>query len=490
MRSTRTSVVAAAAVMTTASLLAACSSSSSGGSTPSGSASTAPAGSSSPVTSTPSGSTSAPAPSTSAKPVSISVVSLIPGSTKAAFAQFNQQVKEFETANPNITVKPVQYQWLATTFGAKLAAGTLPTVFTVPFTDGKALAEKGQLADLSTQAKALPYFSEFNPNVIAEATSADGKIFAIPTAAYANALHYNRKLFTEAGLDPNKPPTTWAEVEADAKQITQKTGKAGYVEMTNQNTGGWILTTLTYALGGRVETGTGTSAVANLDNPQTVQALNWLKTLRWTDNAAGSNFLLGWSDINQAFAAGNIGMYVSGSDVYTNLVQAYKIDPSIYGLTTLPLANSPDASVLGGGTLAVVRPSANEAQKDAAMKWIDFYYERPLTDQASAIRNAKTLVANGQPVGVPALPILNKTQYDLANTWIKSYINTPQSQFAPFLNNIFNQQLAPEPEASTQTLYAALDPVVQAVLTNKNADIDALLKKANATLQPLIKAGK
>jgi multiple sugar transport system substrate-binding protein len=491
MKSTRTSVVAAAAVMTTASLLAACSSSSSGGTGASGSPAPADSNSAStPSVSTPGVSTPPPSSAPAAKPVAISVVSLIPGSTKQAFAQFDAQVKEFEAANPNITIKPVQYQWLATTFGAKLAAGTLPTVFTVPFTDGKALAEKGQLADLTTQVKALPYAAQFNPNVIAEATDSNGKIFAVPTAAYANALHYNRKLFTQAGLDPDKPPTTWDEVRADAKQIADKTGKAGYVEMTNQNTGGWILTTLTYALGGRVETGTGTSAVAQLDNPQTVQALNMLKTMRWTDNSMGSNFLLGWSDINQAFAAGKIGMYVSGSDVYTNLVQAYKIDPSSYGLTTLPLAGSPDASVLGGGTLAVVRPSANEAQKDAAMKWIDFYYERPLTDQASAIRNAKTLVAGGQPVGVPALPILNKAQYDLANTWIKSYINTPQAQFAPFLNNIFNQQLAPEPEASTQTLYAALDPVVQAVLTNKNADIDSLLKKANAQLQPLIKQGK
>ena len=34
-------------------------------------------------------------------------------------------------------------------------------------------------------------------------------------------------------------------------------------------------------------------------------------------------------------------------------------------------------------------------------------------------------VANKQPVGVPALPIFNKEQYDLANTWIKPYINVP-----------------------------------------------------------------
>ena len=53
-----------------------------------------------------------------------------------------------------------------------------------------------------------------------------------------------------------------------------------------------------------------------------------LNTMRWTDNAMGSDFDWGWSDINQAFAAGQVGMFISGSDVYTNMVQAYNINPS------------------------------------------------------------------------------------------------------------------------------------------------------------------
>src|SRR3984885_3768881 len=162
-----------------------------------------------------------------ASQVTISVASLIPGSTKAATQQFNNQVLEFEKANPGIKVKSVQYQWPGPTFAAKLAAGTLPTVFTVPFTDGRTLGENGQLADLTSEVKALPYFSNYNPAVIAEGTTSSGKIIAVPTAAYAQALHYNRALFTQAGLDPNNPPTTWAEVAADAKQIAQKTGKPG-----------------------------------------------------------------------------------------------------------------------------------------------------------------------------------------------------------------------------------------------------------------------
>jgi ABC-type glycerol-3-phosphate transport system substrate-binding protein len=424
--------------------------------------------------------------------VSISVASLIPGSKPDAVKQFNNQVKQFEAANPGIKVKSVQYQWTGPTFAAKLAAGTLPTVFTVPFTDARTLGANGQLADITKAVKSLPYFKKYNPAVIAEGTTSTGKIIAVPTAAYAQALHYNRKLFTQAGLDPNKPPTTWAEVAADAKQIAQKTGMTGYAQMgKDDNTAGWILTTMVYSLGGRMETGSGTKATATLDNPQSEQALNMLKAMRWSDNSMGSNFDYGWSDINQAFASGTVGMYISGSDVFTNLVQASNIDPSIYGLTSLPTAQgNPKASVLAGGTLAAVRPDAKADQIAAAVKWIDFYYEQPLISKAGALRNAKTLVASKQPVGVPALPVFNKQQYDLANTWIKSLINVPLSQMSGYTSGIYSQKLAPEPAASTQSVYHSLDAAVEAVLTSKDANIPQLLKDANATAQGLISAGK
>ncbi len=435
--------------------------------------------------------TTAAAVGSSTKTVTISVASLIPGSTPAAIQQFNDQVKQFERANPSIKVKPVEYQWTGPSFAAKLAARTLPTVFEVPFTDARTLGDNGQLADLTSNAKSLPYFSKYNKAVLAEGTDSKGRIIALPKGAYAQALHYNRKLFAQAGLDPNKPPKTWAQVRAYAKQITDKTGKAGYVQMAkDDNTAGWILTTVVYTLGGRMEKGVGKKAAATLDNPQTVTALNMLKAMRWTDNSMGSNFDYGWSDINQAFAAGNVGMYISGSDVYTNLVQASKIDPSLYGLAALPLAKSATAGVLGGGTEVAVRPDASSEQKAAAVKWIDFFYERPLVTKSRAVQNAKTLAANQQPVGVPALPLFNKQQYDLANTWIKSYINVPLAQMKPFLTDIFGQRLVPEPAASTQSVYHSLDAAVESVLTDKNANVQSLLQQANQTAQAAISAGK
>jgi ABC-type glycerol-3-phosphate transport system substrate-binding protein len=415
------------------------------------------------------------------------VVSLLPGSEQEAFDAFDEQVAQFEAANPDIDVQPEEYEWKATTFAAQLAGGTLPDVFEIPFTDGKTLIENGQLADIDAQVQALPYADQFNPNVLEAGLGADGKVYAIPAkSVYGIGLHYNRTLFEQAGLDPDDPPTTWDEVRADAKAIADATGQAGYAQMTQNNTGGWQLTVATYARGGRVEeVAKDGTATATLDNDGTREALQYLHDLRWDDNSMGANFLLDWSSINQAFAAGQIGMFTSGSDVYTSLVQTNAINPDDYGLTAVPLEGS-DAGVLGGGTLAAVSAKADEAVKDAAVKWIDFYYLRKLTDQDAAVKDAETLIASDQPVGTPVLPIFSQEQYDESQTWIADLINVPLDQMTGFTSVIFDQPLIPEPSASTPELYGALDTVVQAVLTDQNADIDALLATANENVQAIL----
>jgi len=423
--------------------------------------------------------------------VTISVAALRPGSSDEAQKQFNDNVALFEKQHPNIDVKATEYAWNGATFAAQLAAGRLPTVFTVPFTDARTLGEHRQVADITAAVKRYPYYKKFQKTIIAEATTGKGRIIGVPYAAYAQALHYNRELFKQAGLNPNKPPTTWAQLRKYAKQIADKTGAAGYAQMgLNDNTAGWIATTVTYTLGGRLEKGRGTSATATLNNKYTVQALQLLRQMRWTDNSMGSTYDYTWPTINQAFAAGKIGMFINGSDIYTFLVQAANLDPKIYAIAPLPLANNKTAGVLGGGSIAVVRPDTKGAKLDAAMKWIDFFYMEKLVKKQAALRDTRILVANKQPVGVPAFPIFNKKQYDLANSWVKPYINVPIKQMAPFLSGIFKQNLFPEPAASTQSVYHALDPVVQAVFTDRNANINNLLAQANDVAQKAIREGK
>ncbi|MEA2607745.1 MAG: multiple sugar transport system substrate-binding protein [Chloroflexota bacterium] len=462
----------------TALLVAACGSSAS----PSPSTASAPPATSSGAPASPSGVANAP--------VTISVGVLRPGATQEAVDALNLQISQFEAKYPWITVQPEEYNWTAPTFTAALAAGTLPDVFTIPFTDGKGLIAQHQIVNIDKLVRAFGYADKFNPNVIVNGQDKDGAIWAVPIAAYGMSLTYNRTLFTAAGLDPDKPPTTWDEVQTAAKTIADKTGVAGYAEMATENTGGWQLTTSTYALGGRMEeVGADGKVTATLNNPQTKAALERLKAMRWTDNSMGSTFDYAWGTINQAFSAGQIGMFTGGSDLYTNMIQNNSLKPADYGVTTIPLDSSPTAGVLGGGTLAAVNVVTRDQERDAAVKWIDFYYIQKLISQDGALADAQALKANNQPVGVPALPIFDKATYDQSQTWIKDFINVPTAQMIGFTSKIFEQPIVTEPTVETQKLYAALDPVVQAVLTDKNADIDALLAAANKQVQDILNAG-
>jgi multiple sugar transport system substrate-binding protein len=79
-------------------------------------------------------------------------------------------------------------------------------------------------------------------------TGPDGKLYFIPTTLQGHVVYYNKELYKAVGLDPNKPPTTWAEVikMCDAFKTANKpcfmmANKEGYEaefflsEMANQS---------------------------------------------------------------------------------------------------------------------------------------------------------------------------------------------------------------------------------------------------------------
>ena len=410
------------------------------------------------------------------------------GADAAAYEAFAVQEAQFEKDNPTIDVIGEEYEWKGPTFAVQLAGGSLPDVFTVPFTDAKTLLENGQLNDVTAEVEALGYADKFNPVILEGVQDNDGKIYGFPRQAYAMGLHYNRELFEAAGLDPDAPPTTWDEVRAAAKTISEKTGKAGFATMTMNNTGGWQLTAQTVAHGGRtqVDNGDGTYT-STINNAGTKAALEFLKAARWDDNSLGSNFLLDWGTINQEFAAGNIGMYTSGSDIYTALVRDFSADPAIYGLAPIP-NDGDDPGTLGGGDIAVVSPTVDAGTKGAAVKWIDFYYMQRLLDEKAAKFDAKTLADSDQAVGTPVLPVLDAETEAARVGWIEEYVNVPREQMKAFIDNIGTQKPVGEAKGKTQEIYALLDSVVQAVLTDKNADIDTLLTQADVDAQAILDA--
>ena len=236
----------------------------------------------------------------------------------------------------------------------------------------------------------------------------------MPIAAYGMSLTYNCSLFTQAGPRPDQaahdvgrgPRGRQDDRREDRRRRLRRDGQL-------ENTGGWQLTTSTYALGGRMETvGSDGKVTATVNNPQTKQVLERLKALRWDDNSHGLHVRL------------RLGLDQPGvllrpdRHVHRRLRPVHRDGPEqrhqARGLlrTVIPLDDAPDAGVLGGGTLAAVNVVTNDAQRDAAVDWIDFYYMQKLLTQDGAVADAEALKANNQPVGVPSLPIFDKATYD------------------------------------------------------------------------------
>ena len=321
------------------------------------------------------------------EPVTISVGVLRPGATQEAVDALNLQISEFEAKYPWITVEPEEYNWTAPTFTAALAGGTLPDVFTIPFTDGKGLIAQHQIVNINDRVRALGYADKFNPNVLVNGQDADGKICARPDRGLRHVADLQpRACSRRPASTRTSRPTTWDEVRAAAKTIAEKTGVAGYAEMATENTGGWQLTTSTYANGGRMETvGADGKVTATLNNDATKAALQRLKddalgrTTRW----APPSTTPGARSTRRSRPARS-ACSPAAPTCTPRWSRTTAIKPEDYGVTTIPLEGA-DAGVLGGGTLAAVNVVTDEAERDAAVNWIDFYYMQKLLTQDGAV---------------------------------------------------------------------------------------------------------
>ena len=408
-------------------------------------------------------------------PVTITVGNKPKPDKPADVATFAKNVKEFTDAHPNITVKTTETAWDAQTFQAQVAGGSLPTVMSISFTEPLNMIPNKQLPDITDELKLVDLTKVLNPETLKLVQDDQGRIYGVPFEAFSVGLAYNRALFTQAGLDPDKPPTNWDEVRQYAKQITEKTGKAGYAQLTKDNTGGWMLTTMTYSMGGTVQSDDGKKSTFN-DAP-TKKALQLLKDMRWTDNTMGTNFLYNQEEARQDFAAGKIGMIMQAPDAYDMAVKNFGMKPADFGEGALPQDGGPFGT-LTGGSIKMINPKSTPSEIVAALKWIKYYEFDKYTNQAVAVQRAKDSVADKGFVGRPGVTPLSQETYDQYNEWQKPYANVPVEQFKGYVDSTKTLKLLPEPSNKAQEVYALLDPVVQQVLTKKDADIDKLLSDA------------
>jgi multiple sugar transport system substrate-binding protein len=407
--------------------------------------------------------------------VAITVTGQPPSSLAVERKLFDQDVAEFEAANPNIDIQPHEGFMDPKTFSAKLAGGQLEDVFYVYFTDPASIIARRQAADITDAAKDLPVMKQLQQPLIDIFKDKNGKLYGLPTANYSMGLLYNKALFAKAGLDPDKAPATWDEVRDAAKKIAALgNGTVGFAETSKNNQGGWHLVTWSYAMGSQIARQEGEKWTADFNNSKVKQALQLLKDMRWTDDSMGAKQLLEATDLQRMMGAGQLGMYLAAPDNVPVLVKEFKGKYEDYGVAAMPGGQG----TLLGGEGYMINPKASPEKIKAGLTWISWKYLNP--DRIET--NVKRYLEEKQPIGLPAPPTPDIWTGDVRakQTELKTkYANVPEKNFASYLAGSTKLKGNLEPP-NAQQVYAVLDNVMQAVLTNKDANIDQLLSDAEA----------
>ncbi|WP_427885678.1 ABC transporter substrate-binding protein [Kribbella sp. GL6] len=421
-----------------------------------------------------------PAGDTAGGHVTITVGCEPPKSNPKEREAWEADVAAFQKAHPNITVqgKDAFPCINPDTFQAKLAGGTQEDVFYVYYTDVRKIIEKKQAADISQYVGSVGAVKDLRPDVMGVFKDGD-KTYGLPRNNYNMGLVYNRKLFTQAGLDPANPPTTWDEVRAAAKKIAALgPGYVGYGEYSAGNTGGWHFAAELYARGGSMVSDDGKTAAFNSDQGKAV--LENLKRMRWDDNSMGSKQLLQWADLMRMMGGGKLGMMIGAPDVVQSVNNDFKGKFEDYGVTAVP--ESGGQSSLSGGDGYMFNPKASPEKIKAGLQWLEFHELTPGHGQFDYARAKE----QGRPVGLP-IPDLygDSAPGQQINALRKQYATVPVDNFTPYVeaqSKITNKLEPPK----AQELYAVLDVAMSAVLTRKDADINKLLNDAESKANKIL----
>ncbi|MDE1997209.1 MAG: ABC transporter substrate-binding protein, partial [Rhizobiaceae bacterium] len=232
-------------------------------------------------------------------------------------------IAEFEAANPNIKVNGVGVSSsdISTRIQADVAAGRGPDVAQMVFSDFDYMVHNlGAVAleDIIPASELKAHFEGITPKGLNLGVY-DGKTYGLAYTFSTPVLFYNADLFRKAGLDPDHPPKTWAEVKVAAQAIYDKAGADGLATgIFGPSAGDWLFQGLIRSNGASVMSPD--RKTLTFASPEAIEAVSMLKDLY---NAGVYTNL----DINaamDAMAAGTVGMYLQTSAVQGYLVKGAK----------------------------------------------------------------------------------------------------------------------------------------------------------------------
>ena len=287
---------------------------------------------------------------------------------------FTQIVDDFNAATPTVkvTVETQPGAEYIQRLEAATAANQLPHVIAAGYDALPLLTENSIVVPIDEFAQTGGYDASMFPEAIWNAGQWKDQRVGIPIDTHPMILYYNKKLFTDAGLDPESPPTDTASFEAAIQAITDKTDADG-MQMVASGPGanfldGILWASLFYQGGGEWTNADFTEATFNSEPG--VQASTYMKHL--VDDL-GVPKVESDAELN-AFTQGNNAMMFNGIWQLSAAQDALGDD----------LGVAPTPSFFGDGTwggshnLAVTAAAADGDLKQAAYYFIDWFSRNSL----------------------------------------------------------------------------------------------------------------
>jgi len=423
------------------------------------------------------------------KPVTIKISNWPKPNEEAQVKMYEEYVAKMKEKYPLVTIDKDEWGYDVNSFLPKAASGQLPTVYETFFTESDKIIKANYSADITDILKSNKFDEALNPDLL-KLVERDGKYYGIPKDGYVMGLMYNVELFKEAGLldeqGVSKFPKTYEELAQTAQAIKAKTGKPGFFFPTKNNQGGWMFMNIAWAHGAEFESQVDGKWKAVFNSPEAAAALQYVKDLKWKYDVLPANNLVDvGTDLFQMFGTNQVAMSFGISDWGNAIVQHLKMPKDNLAISALPEGPKGKATLLGGG-LYMFAPDATADQLDAGIKWLELKGFSPHVTQESLDgleTFSKTSNEQGLIVGPHGLRVwINEDRVKAEQAIIDKYTNVNMAMFNDYLEH-GSEGLRPEVPINAQELYKALDVVIQAVLTNKDADPAALLEKAAADFQ-------
>ena len=265
-----------------------------------------------------------------------------------------------------------------------IASGDVPDLMGLDLIYGPQFEAAGQLTDITDMMKDWPELRTASPGHMMVSTY-EGRIYGVPLYADVSVLYWNKRLFREAGLDPEVGPKTLGEIEEMARKITGvEEGAFGYF-LAGNCAGCNIFTfaPLIWANGGTVEP---KDAVDEpLQGEAVKEVFEWARKMHKEGLINPSARAVSSEDFHLQLATDKIGIFGSGN---FNLALLKDQNAPMFdnvGVTLLPGFEEGQTASFAGGDIVTI-PKGSKRVEDAVdfMKFI-------LSDEAQLELYARNL---------------------------------------------------------------------------------------------------